>query len=83
MHGLMDKNMVDMILFAGTTQTSVPERLPILQEHSLPYDQKAENVVITGCQIFLKLRDVLAVLARLFDSSGLSHTFLSKEFHKL
>ncbi len=80
MHTLIDKNMVETIRAMGKTRESLPDRVPILQEYKLPYDRRAENVVITGCEIFSVLPNVLSVLARLFDRAGFSYTFLSKEY---
>jgi hypothetical protein len=51
-----------------------------LEENDLPYNRKAENVIISGCQIISTLPHVLSSLSRIFDSKGLSYTYLSKEY---
>lgn len=79
MHALIDKDMVETIHSTGKTRTSLPDRVPILQEQDLPSDWHAENVVMTGCEIFSVLPRVLSVMARLFDGARFTYTFLSKE----
>ncbi len=80
MHSLIDKAMVENIRTTGKTSESLPERIPILEKHNLPYDQSAENVVVSGCQILPGMPHLLDPLARIFNKKGLSYTFLSKEY---
>lgn len=80
MHSLIDKTMVENIRTTGKTSESLPERIPILEKHNLPYDQSAENVVVSGCQILPGMPHLLDPLARIFNKKGLSYTFLSKEY---
>ena len=80
MHSLIDKAMVENIRTTGKTSENLPERIPILEKHDLPYDQSAENVVVSGCQILPGMPDLLDPLARIFNKKGLSYTFLSKEY---
>lgn len=80
MHALIDKEMVETIRSTGKARAGLPDRVPILQQHDLPYDRRADNVVIAGCEIFSVLPHVLSVLARLFDRVGFSYTFLSTEY---
>ena len=39
-----------------------------MEENNLPYDQEAENIIISGCQILSMLLHVLSSLSRLFDN---------------
>ncbi|MFO7987186.1 MAG: heterodisulfide reductase-related iron-sulfur binding cluster [Desulfatiglandaceae bacterium] len=80
MHSLIDWPMVDTIRATGKTSEDLPERIPILEEHHLPYDQPAENVVVSGCQILPGMPHLLDPLARIFNKKGLSYTFLSREY---
>jgi len=80
MHPLIDKKIVDTIRETGKTSEELPDRIDILEKNNLPYDQEAENIIISGCQILSMLPHVLSSLSRLFDSKGFPHTFLSKEY---
>jgi Fe-S oxidoreductase len=80
MHPLIDKEIVDTIRDTGKTSEQLPDRTEILEENHLPYNRKAENVIISGCQIISTLPHVLSSLSRIFDSKGLSYTYLSKEY---
>ena len=80
MHDLIDEKMVDTIRKTGKTDQNLPDRVPILEANGLPYDQEADNVVVTGCQILGALPQVLASLSRTLGRAGLSHTFLSTEY---
>jgi len=79
-HPLIDTEMVETIRATGKTSPSLPDRIPLLEKYRLPYDREAKNVIITGCQILVSLPEVLATLARFFDRTGLSYTFLSQEY---
>jgi hypothetical protein len=57
----------------------LPERKTVLEQKGLPYDRQAENVIVSGCQILSFLPHVLSSLARIYDRTGFSYTFLSKE----
>lgn len=80
MHSLIDAAMVNTIRATGKTREALPERRPILDDHHLPYDRPAENVVISGCQVLPTMPHLLDPLSRIFNQKGLSHTFLSKEY---
>jgi Fe-S oxidoreductase len=77
---LIDQNMLETIRRTGKTSEQFPDRIPLLEQHSLPYDQQADNAVITGCQILASIPGSLAAFSRLLDRGGVSHTFLSKEY---
>jgi Fe-S oxidoreductase len=79
MHPLIDERMVEVIRRTGNAFEHTPERTGILEENHLPYDRRAENVVITGCQIPPLLPHVLGSLARIYDRTRFSYTFLSRE----
>ncbi|MBS3808692.1 MAG: hypothetical protein KGY38_00870 [Desulfobacterales bacterium] len=80
MHKLIDRSIVENIRLTGKTSRELPDRVPILEKYDLPYDMPADNVVISGCQILPALPHLLAPLARIFESRGLSYTFLSTEY---
>ncbi len=80
MHSLIDPSMVDTIRTTGKAIHNLPDRIPILEAHNLPFDRPAENVVISGCQILPNMPHLLDPLARIFNKKGLSYTFLSKEY---
>ena len=80
MHDLIDRKSVENINRTGCYSAAFPDRKSVLAQYDLPYDRKAENAVITGCQILALLPDVLATLSRIFDKRGFSHTFLSEEY---
>ncbi len=80
MHSLIDMQMVKSIRATGKAFESLPERTAVLRGHDLPCDQRAENVIISGCIILSRLPRVLASLSRVLRRGGLYHTFLSTEF---
>jgi len=80
MNKLIDQNVVECIRTTGKTNHELPDRIPILEKHNMPYDQPAENVLVSGCQILPAMPQLLAPLARLFDKKGLSYTMLSTEY---
>ncbi|MBW1897445.1 MAG: hypothetical protein JRI61_00120 [Deltaproteobacteria bacterium] len=80
MHSLINSEIVETIRETGKTDRNFPDRKEILEANGLPYDRKADNVVVTGCQILSSLPHVLAAMARIFDRGGLSYTFLSTEY---
>lgn len=80
MHSLIDKAIVKNIRTTGKTSDDLPDRVPILEKHNFPYDQPAENVLVSGCQILPGMPQLLEPLARIFEKKGLSYTFLSKEY---
>ena len=79
-HPLIDPTMLDTIRRTGKTSEQLPDRIPLLEQHSLPYDRQADSAVITGCQILASIPGSLAALSRLLDRGGVSHTFLSQEY---
>ncbi|WP_287154730.1 (Fe-S)-binding protein [Candidatus Solincola tengchongensis] len=80
MHPLIDGDMVRSIRETGSAVPGLPPRSEILDRHGLPYDRRAENVVITGCQILYLLPQVLVSLAKVLERGGFSYTFLSREY---
>ncbi len=80
MHSLIDENIVESIRSSGNAIENLPDRIEVLQSHSLPYDRRAENVIITGCQILGSMPKVLQKFARILGRGNLSYTFLSKEY---
>lgn len=80
MHALIDKQSVENIKNTGCYSLDFPDRKSILDEHNLPYDREAENVIVTGCQILPLLPHMLVSLARFFDRRSFSYTFLSEEY---
>jgi Fe-S oxidoreductase len=80
MYPLIDSTIVKCIRETGKTDENLPDRVPILEEYGFPYDQPAENVIISGCQILPGMPGVLNSLVSIFKDKGLSHTFLSKEY---
>ncbi|MFH1136227.1 MAG: heterodisulfide reductase-related iron-sulfur binding cluster [Pseudomonadota bacterium] len=80
MNPLINAQMVDVIRASGKTDPGLPDRIGILEKYALPYDQPAENAVITGCQILGGLPHILASLSRVLKRAGFSHTFLSEEY---
>jgi Fe-S oxidoreductase len=80
MHPLIDRETVNLIRSTGKTLENLPDRETVFRRHALPYDQKAENIVITGCQIPSLLPDALVALTRFFRKRHFSFTFLSEEY---
>jgi len=80
MHSLIDVNAVETIRTTGNASDHIPNRIEVMEIHNLPYDRKAENVIITGCQILGAMPQVLRKLASVLDQGGIAYTFLSKEF---
>jgi hypothetical protein len=80
MHPLINADMVKTIRLTGNTSANLPDRIEIFKTFDLPCDQKAENVIVTGCQILGFMPGVLQKLARIMDRGNLSYTFLSKEY---
>lgn len=80
MHPLIDADVVETIRSTGNTSTNLPDRTGILNAHQLPWDQAADNVIVTGCQILGFLPQTLKNLARIMDRAQLSYTFLSTEY---
>jgi hypothetical protein len=80
MHPLIHADMVSSIRETGKAFRSLPDREAILQQHNLPCDQPAQNVIISGCQMLSVLGEMLASLGRILEHRGFSYTFLSKEY---
>jgi hypothetical protein len=80
MHSLIDRHMVETIRTTGKMDKSLPDRKDVLDAHGLPYDRKAENVIISGCALLPLLPHVLCSLSRIYDQKKFSYTFLSKEY---
>jgi Fe-S oxidoreductase len=81
MSKLINQKMVESIHSTGCfTKNGDKKRIEHLKEYNLPFDEKAENVIITGCLNVFSLMDSIKSLANIFDHYGVSYTFLSKEF---
>jgi hypothetical protein len=80
MHPLIDERSVELIRATGNGLEGLPDRKTVLEDKGLPYDRRAENVIISGCQILSFLPHVLSSLASIYDRRGFSYTFLSKEY---
>jgi len=80
MHGLIDPTILQSIRETGNASRDLPDRAKILEDHGLPFDRHAENVVITGCMVLSAVPHVLRAMASIFDKKGVSYTFLSKEY---
>jgi hypothetical protein len=80
MNQLIDPHMVESIRNTGKALDDLPDREGVLLDHGLPFDQEAENVIITGCLVLSGLTKVIKALHKVLDAKGISHTFLSKEF---
>ncbi len=80
MHSLIDANTVETIRTTGNTSDNLPNRTEVMETHNLPYDRRAENVIITGCQILGGMPQMLGKLASILDQGGITYTFLSKEY---
>jgi len=79
-HPLVDKNMVDVIRSTGNTSENLPNRVKVLEAYKLPYDRRADNVIITVCQILGAIPQILQKLILILDRGGITYTFLSKEY---
>jgi len=80
MHDLIGQKVVECIRTTGKTSPSLPDRIPILKDYKLPYDEPAENILVSGCQVLPGSPHLLPPLARLFMRKGLSYTMLSTEY---
>jgi hypothetical protein len=80
MHVLIDKKTLASIRETGNADVSMINRIEILEKWGLPYDRRAENVIISGCQIPFLIPHVLQQYARILDRCKVSYTFLSKEY---
>lgn len=80
MNPLIDVNMVECMRRTGKAFETLPDRREILEKHRLPWDRRARNVIVSGCQILSALPHVLTSLCRVFDRGGLDYTFLSVEY---
>jgi len=80
MHSLINVNTVETIRKTGNTDDNLPDRTGILKAQDLPFDQPAENIIITGCQILGAMPQILKKFSGILGQAGVTHTFLSKEF---
>lgn len=80
MHALINGKIVASIHKTGNADEHMTNRVELLEKWVLPYDRRAENVVISGCQIPFLIPHVLERYARILDHCGVSYTFLSKEY---
>ena len=51
MHPLIDENMVESIRSTGNAYAPMPDRAEVMDRYGLPCDRRAENVIVTGCQL--------------------------------
>lgn len=80
MNNLIDQKMVEKIRTEGCSIGNETDRIKILEKNNLPYDKKAENIIITGCAVFPLIPHIFKALVKIFDKKGLSYSFLSKEY---
>ncbi|MFC1825631.1 heterodisulfide reductase-related iron-sulfur binding cluster [Thermodesulfobacteriota bacterium] len=80
MHPLIDQKMLSSIHESGQIDSKLFDRVSVLKEYGLPYDRKAENVIVSGCMVPSGLPHMLKSFARILDSKDFSYTFLSKEY---
>ena len=80
MHSLINTETVNTIRSTGNTSEHLPDRIEVLTTYQLPFDRKADNVIVTGCQILGFLPQTLKSLTRILDKANISYTFLSKEY---
>lgn len=80
MHSLIDSTMVETIRTTGNTSPDLPDRVEVMDTHGMPYDQPAENTIITGCQILGAIPRILKQFTDVLDRGGIDYTFLSKEY---
>jgi Fe-S oxidoreductase len=80
MHTLINEKIVASIRETGNADEHMTNRVELLEKWGLPYDRRAENVIISGCQIPFLIPHVLERYARILDRCGVSYTFLSKEY---
>jgi Fe-S oxidoreductase len=80
MHALIHEKTVATIRETGNADANMTNRVEILEKYGLPYDRRADNVIISGCQIPFLIPHVLQQYARILDRCGVSYTFLSKEY---
>lgn len=80
MHSLIDIKLVETIRSTGNPSGNLPDRMEIMSTHKLPFDQPAENVIMTGCRMISYMPRVLKNLTDILGQSGISYTFLSKEY---
>ena len=79
-HSLIDENTLKTIRTTGNASDNPPDRTEVMKTHGLPYDRKAENVIITGCMILGQMPKVFGEFAGILDQGRISYTFLSKEY---
>lgn len=71
---------METIRSTGNAYEPMPDRVAVIEKHRLPYDRKAENVIVSGCQLLAALPHILRSLANIYERGGLSYTFLSREY---
>ncbi len=79
MSSLINVEMVERIRKTGLTLEK-GSRVEILHQYGLPVDRQAEHVILSGCLIMFSLPQILRSLANVLEKSGVSFTFLSKEY---
>ena len=80
MHPLINSEMVELIRKTGNAVADVPDRVDIMKSLNLPFDQKADNVVIMGCQNLKSVPETIQKFSRILEQGGMSHSFLSREY---
>ncbi len=79
MGNLIDREMVERIRKEGVAR-EMGDRIEILNDYGFPVDKEAENVIISGCLVMFSMTQILRSLANVLEQSGVSFTFLSKEY---
>ena len=78
---LINKKMLEDIRNTGCfTKNGEKKRIDLLDKYELPYDKKADNVVVTGCLNAFSLMFYVKHYANILDHYGVSYTCLSKEY---
>ena len=79
MTNLINMEMVERIREKGVTLER-GSREDILNQHGFPVDREAEHVILSGCLVLFSMPHILRSLANVLERSGVSFTFLSKEY---
>jgi Fe-S oxidoreductase len=80
MNSLINAEMVERIRATGNPAADLPDRIKIMETLGLPFDRRAENVVIMGCQNLKLMPETIKKFARILNRGGMDYTFLSREY---
>jgi hypothetical protein len=80
MNSLINETMVELIRTTGNAVENFPNRMEVMESLGLPYDRRAENVIIMGCQNLKSMPGTIQKFARILEKGGMDYTFLSKEY---